>query len=116
LLHTYVYNSIIEHNQFSYNVYKAFLKYLYTDVFDLSHLSLEETFGEFKWDSAKMNYYNSRLMQWFVTELLKLCDEYNKIELEKKCIEKIRVNITVSNVALYYAKAIENNAKVTYDL
>jgi len=41
----------------SYNilhVYKAFLKYLYTDVVD--HLSLEETFGEFKYN-AKINCY-----------------------------------------------------------
>jgi len=110
----HVYNSIIEHNQFSYNVYKTFLKYLYTDVID--HLPIEEELGEFILNNAKMNYYNSRLMQWFVTELLKLCDEYNETELEKKCIEKIRENITVSNIALYYAEAIENNAKVTYDL
>ncbi|XP_025262589.1 RCC1 and BTB domain-containing protein 1-like [Camponotus floridanus] len=78
--------SIIEHDQFSYNVYKAFLKYLYTDVVD--HLTLEEIF-----------------------ELLKLCDEYNETKLEEKCIEIIGENITVSNVAFCYAKAIENNVK-----
>ncbi|XP_025262596.1 RCC1 and BTB domain-containing protein 2 [Camponotus floridanus] len=78
--------SIIEHDQFSYNVYKAFLKYLYTDMVD--YLTLEESF-----------------------ELLELCDEYNETKLEEKCIEIISENITVSNVALCYAKAIENNVK-----
>lgn len=78
--------SMIEHDQFSYNVYKAFLKYLYTDVID--PLPLEEIF-----------------------ELLKLCDAYNEIELGRKCIQIIGENITVSNVALCYAKAIENNVK-----
>jgi len=93
-------------------VYKTFLKYLYTDVID--HLPLEESFGEFKLNSAKMNhYYNSRLMQWFVTELLMLCDEYNETELERKCIQMISENVTVSNVAFTYVKAIEYNAKVT---
>ncbi|GAB1867664.1 RCC1 and BTB domain-containing protein 1-like isoform X1 [Camponotus japonicus] len=78
--------NIIEHKQFSYNVYKTFLKYLYTDVID--HLPLEESF-----------------------ELLMLCDEYNETELERKCIQMISENVTVSNVALNYAKAIEHNAK-----
>lgn len=36
-------NSVIEHDQFSYIVYKAFLKYLYTDVIDLP---VEKALGE----------------------------------------------------------------------
>lgn len=37
---------VIMQTQFSYNVYKTFLKYLYTDVVD--YLSLEDILGEFK--------------------------------------------------------------------
>ncbi|GAB1867665.1 RCC1 and BTB domain-containing protein 1-like isoform X1 [Camponotus japonicus] len=78
--------TILVLKEFSYNVYKAFLKYLYTDVVD--HLSLEETF-----------------------ELLKLCDEYNETDLKRKCIQIIKKSTNVSNVALYYTKAIKCNAK-----
>lgn len=38
-------DSIIEHDQFSYVVYKAFLKYLYTDMIDLP---AEKALGKFK--------------------------------------------------------------------
>lgn len=37
-------NSIIKHQQYSYLVYKAFLKYLYTGTIDLS--SLDDELGE----------------------------------------------------------------------
>lgn len=52
MLHTYVDISIIEHEQFSYNVYKTFMKYLYTDVVD--QLLKEETLGEFKYSKNEL--------------------------------------------------------------
>lgn len=38
-------SAVLVHNRFSYNVYKAFLKYLYTDIIDLP---LDEILGKFE--------------------------------------------------------------------
>jgi len=52
-------------------------------------------------------------MQWFVTELLKLCDKYSEKDVAKKYVEVIKENLNVSNVALCFAIATERNAEVT---
>ncbi|KMQ90699.1 rcc1 and btb domain-containing protein 1 [Lasius niger] len=72
-------------DKFSYIVYKAFLKYLYTGTVDLP--------------SEK------------VLELMKLADEYCETNLKRECGRIIKQAITVSNVAFFYNKAIECNAK-----
>ncbi|KMQ87960.1 rcc1 and btb domain-containing protein 1 [Lasius niger] len=72
-------------DKFSYIVYKAFLKYLYTGTVDLP--------------SKK------------VLELMKLADEYCETNLKEECDYIIKQAITMSNVAFFYYKAIECNAK-----
>ncbi|KMQ89857.1 rcc1 and btb domain-containing protein 1 [Lasius niger] len=72
-------------DKFSYVVYKAFLKYLYTGIVDLS---LEK-----------------------VLELMKLADEYCETNLKRECDQLIKQAITASNVVFFYSKAIECNAK-----
>ncbi|KZC13853.1 RCC1 and BTB domain-containing protein 1 [Dufourea novaeangliae] len=71
---------VIKHELFSYDTYRAFLKYLYTDDFDLP---LENTL-----------------------ELLKLADAYNLDQLKSHCTQVIIGNITVENVLSLYTKAI----------
>ncbi|KAG5338370.1 RCBT1 protein, partial [Acromyrmex charruanus] len=75
--------SIIKPGQFSYVVYKAFLKYLYTGVIDLP---IEKT-----------------------SELLDLAEEYCESNLKQHCIHMIKQGITVSNVAHFYAIAMKCN-------
>ncbi|KYM82798.1 RCC1 and BTB domain-containing protein 1 [Atta colombica] len=75
--------STIKPVQFSYVVYKAFLKYLYTDVIDLP---IEKT-----------------------SELLDLAEEYCESNLKQYCIHMIKQGITVSNVAHFYAIAVKCN-------
>ncbi|XP_025261726.1 RCC1 and BTB domain-containing protein 1-like isoform X1 [Camponotus floridanus] len=72
-------------DKFSYIVYKAFLKYLYTGKIDLP---AEKTL-----------------------ELMKLADLYNETNLKKNCSQIIKQAITVSNVAFFYNEAIKYNAK-----
>ncbi|KYM89097.1 RCC1 and BTB domain-containing protein 1 [Atta colombica] len=69
--------NVIEHDQFSYVVYKAFLKYLYTDVIDLSQ---ENTL-----------------------ELLALANAYCENNLKKYCIQMIKQRIMISNAAFLYS-------------
>ncbi|KAM0728094.1 RCC1 and BTB domain-containing protein 1 [Formica fusca] len=77
--------SIIEHDQFTYVVYKAFLKYLYTDMIDLP--------------AEK------------ALELLHLANAYCENNLKRHCIQMIKQGITISNAAYLYSVAIEYNAK-----
>ncbi|KMQ94954.1 rcc1 and btb domain-containing protein 1 [Lasius niger] len=72
-------------NKFSYIVYKAFLKYLYTGKVDLPSEN--------------------------ALELMKLADEYRETNLKRECGRIIEQAITASNVAFFYSKAIECNAK-----
>ncbi|KMQ82992.1 rcc1 and btb domain-containing protein 1, partial [Lasius niger] len=74
-------------DKFSYIVYKAFLKYLYTGTVDLP--------------SEK------------ALDLMQLADEYYETNLKRECDQIIRKAITASNVAFFYNKAIECNAKVS---
>ncbi|XP_012230297.1 RCC1 and BTB domain-containing protein 1 [Linepithema humile] len=77
--------SVIEHDQFSYVVYKAFLKYLYTGVIDLP--------------AEK------------ALELLDLANVYCESNLKRRCIQMIKQGITIANVAFLYSTAIEYNAE-----
>ncbi|CAL1678628.1 unnamed protein product [Lasius platythorax] len=72
-------------NKFSYIVYKAFLKYLYTGTVDIP---LENA-----------------------SELMKLADECCETNLKRECGRIIEQAITTSNVALFYSKAVECTAK-----
>ncbi|XP_066581210.1 RCC1 and BTB domain-containing protein 1-like isoform X2 [Prorops nasuta] len=73
---------IIKHDDYSYEVYKAFLKYLYTDKVDLSPEN--------------------------ALELLNLANAYIEPQLKRRCVEVIKQGITISNVALLYSTAIES--------
>ncbi|XP_060815883.1 uncharacterized protein LOC132907131 [Bombus pascuorum] len=77
--------SIIEHEQFSYDVYKTFLKYLYTNEVDLS--------------------------QENALELLDLANVYSENQLKRHCIQMINRKITVTNVAYLYSISIQYSAK-----
>ncbi|EFN60480.1 RCC1 and BTB domain-containing protein 1 [Camponotus floridanus] len=72
-------------DKFSYVVYKAFLKYLYSGTIDLP---LDNAF-----------------------ELMELADMYCETNLKKNCSQIIKQTITVSNVGFFYNKAIEYDAK-----
>ncbi|KMQ85488.1 rcc1 and btb domain-containing protein 1 [Lasius niger] len=72
-------------DKFSYIVYKAFLKYLYTGTVDLPSEQ--------------------------ILELMKLADEYCETNLKRECGQRIKQAITSSNVAFFYGKAIGCNAK-----
>ncbi|EFN71672.1 RCC1 and BTB domain-containing protein 1 [Camponotus floridanus] len=71
--------------KFSYVVYKAFLKYLYSGIIDLP---LENTL-----------------------ELMELANVYCETNLKKDCSQIIKQTITVSNVKFLYNKAMAYNAK-----
>ncbi|KMQ82416.1 rcc1 and btb domain-containing protein 1 [Lasius niger] len=72
---------------FSYIVYKAFLKYLYTGTVDLPSEN--------------------------ALELMELAHTYCETNLKRECGRIIEQAITASNVAFFYSKAIECNAKVS---
>ncbi|XP_014471626.1 PREDICTED: RCC1 and BTB domain-containing protein 1-like isoform X3 [Dinoponera quadriceps] len=77
--------SVIEHDTFSYIVYKAYLNYLYTGDVDLPPEN--------------------------ALELLNLANLYIEKSLMRRCIQMIKHGITVLNVASLYSTAIEYNAK-----
>ncbi|XP_015440518.1 PREDICTED: RCC1 and BTB domain-containing protein 1-like [Dufourea novaeangliae] len=73
--------SVIEYCEFSYDVYRAFLRYLYTDEVDLPAES--------------------------ALELLNLANVYSVDHLKRRCIKIIEKGITVENVLVLCNKAIE---------
>ncbi|OAD52202.1 RCC1 and BTB domain-containing protein 1 [Eufriesea mexicana] len=77
--------SVVEHKQFSYKVFKTFLEYLYTNEIDLP---LEN-----------------------VLELLELSTVYFENRLKKCCIRIIIKGITVVNVSKWYGISIKYNDK-----
>ncbi|KAI4497020.1 hypothetical protein M0802_007766 [Mischocyttarus mexicanus] len=77
--------SIIQHDQFSHDVYKSFLKYLYTDEVDLPPEN--------------------------ALELLNLANVYCEVQLKRRCVQIIKRGITVLNVAFLYSTAIEYNTE-----
>ncbi|XP_054004464.1 RCC1 and BTB domain-containing protein 1-like isoform X2 [Hylaeus anthracinus] len=77
--------SVIEHDQFSYDVYRNFLKYLYTDEIELD---VENGL-----------------------ELLDLANAYSESHLKRRCIQMIKKEITVTNVIPVYSRSIKYDTK-----
>lgn len=75
---------VIEITQYTYNVYKAFLKYLYTDIVELPP---EDAIG-----------------------LLDLANSYCELGLKKECEQIIKQGIGIENAAMLYAAAIKYEA------
>ncbi|XP_012231280.1 RCC1 and BTB domain-containing protein 1-like isoform X2 [Linepithema humile] len=75
--------NVLKLDMFSYNVYEAFFKYLYTSEIEIPP-------GE-------------------AFELLILADMYDEMDLETALFPKILKEVTISNVALFYSKAIGYN-------
>ncbi|KAK0179955.1 hypothetical protein PV327_005649 [Microctonus hyperodae] len=81
--------SVIVHDEFSHDVYKSFLKYLYTDEVDLPPEN--------------------------ALELLYLANAYFETQLKRKCVQMIKRGITINNVAFLYKTAIEYSSKELED-
>jgi RCC1 and BTB domain-containing protein len=79
----------IEIIDYSYDVYYAFLKYIYTDSVDAKP---EE-----------------------VIELLDLANSYLEEDLKHKCIEIIKNGVTINNVCSLYSLAIKYESKELED-
>jgi RCC1 and BTB domain-containing protein len=75
--------NFIEITEYSYDVYYAFLKYLYTDCIEI------------KTEKAM--------------DLLVLANDYKEKELKLKCVDIIKTNITLENVCSLYCALINNN-------
>ncbi|XP_018392145.1 PREDICTED: RCC1 and BTB domain-containing protein 1-like [Cyphomyrmex costatus] len=82
--------NVIKHDQFSYAVYKAFLKYLYIDAIDLP---IEE-----------------------VSDLLDLAESYCEKSLKHSCIQMIKQGITASNVEYFHGIALKYALEELKDL
>ncbi|KYN16306.1 RCC1 and BTB domain-containing protein 1 [Trachymyrmex cornetzi] len=79
---------VIKYGDYSYDVYRNFFRFLYTGC---------------------VFYTCSKEM----TELLKLSDQYCEINLEEKCIKKLKKNMNSSNVSYIKEIAIKYNKRVT---
>ncbi|GFG32082.1 hypothetical protein Cfor_08566 [Coptotermes formosanus] len=77
--------SVLEMDQFSYQVYRAFLQYLYTDEVNLPPES--------------------------ALELLDLANAYCETQLKRRCEQIIKQGITVENAVVLYSTAIAYEAK-----
>jgi RCC1 and BTB domain-containing protein len=73
----------IEIKEYSYDVYYAFLKYIYTDCVELTPEK--------------------------AIDLLILANDYKEEELKLKCVEIIENNITIENVCFLYSASIKCN-------
>ncbi|XP_017879431.1 RCC1 and BTB domain-containing protein 1-like, partial [Ceratina calcarata] len=78
--------SVIKHEQYSYDVYKSFLKYLYTN--EVADLPQEDAL-----------------------ELSILAEAYSEDLLKRRCLQMIRNKITVENVLLFYDASMKHNFK-----
>ncbi|CAK9828726.1 RCC1 and BTB domain-containing protein 1 [Anthophora retusa] len=76
--------SVIQHEQFSYNTYKIFLKYLYTDEIDTPN---------------------------DIEELTNLADAYLDSQLKRRCVQLMKKSLTIADVASFYSLSIKFNAK-----
>jgi RCC1 and BTB domain-containing protein len=76
-------NSVIEITEYSYDVYYAFLKYLYTD-------------------SIKIKVEKAM-------DLLVLANDYKEEELKLKCVDIIKNNITLENICSLYCSSVKYN-------
>ncbi|XP_020282206.1 RCC1 and BTB domain-containing protein 1-like [Pseudomyrmex gracilis] len=75
--------NVMNHDQFSYNVYKSFLKYLYTGKIDLS---LKER-----------------------VDLCALADSYLETKLKNKCIQMLKEEVTLETAVSLYNAAVKYN-------
>ncbi|CAK9815309.1 RCC1 and BTB domain-containing protein 1 [Anthophora plagiata] len=76
--------NVIEHEQFSYNTYKIFLKYLYTDEIDTPN---------------------------DIGELTVLADAYLDNQLKRRCVQLMKKSLTITDVAYFYSLSIQYNVK-----
>ncbi len=76
-------DNIIEITEYSYDVYYAFLKYLYTDFIDIKSVK--------------------------AMDLLNLANNYREEELKLKCVDIIKNDITLENVCSLYCSSIKYN-------
>jgi RCC1 and BTB domain-containing protein len=76
-------DNVIEITEYSYDVYYAFLKYLYTDCIDI------------KPEKAM--------------DLLVLANDYKEEELKLKCVHIIKNNITLENICSLYCSSVKYN-------
>jgi len=74
-------DNVIEITEYSYDVYYAFLKYIYTDFIDI------------KTEKA--------------LDLLVLANNHNEECLKKDCIQFIKSGLTVENVCYFYCDSIK---------
>lgn len=113
ILITRVPSSVIEHNEFSYTVFKAFLKYLYTDVVSLP---LEEAVGKLNmWISTHCFLFIKKKKYLFLpAELLRLADVYCEENLKQHCIRIIKQKVCIENLHFLYDIALQYNAKVSW--
>jgi len=93
-------------DKFSYIVYKAFLKYLYTGTIDLPS---ENALGNWNCKRKLPQTYNSETE--LTLQLIELADMYCETNLKKDYSQIIKQAITVSNITFFYNKVIEHNAK-----
>jgi len=84
-------SDIIEIKEFSYNVYYAFIKYLYYDCVELE--DIEE-----------------------VIDLLDLANSYFEEDLKLKCVEIVENRITVEDVCILYSASIKFNCPELEDI
>ncbi|CAK9798777.1 RCC1 and BTB domain-containing protein 1 [Anthophora quadrimaculata] len=97
--------SVIEHEQFSYNTYKIFLKYLYTDEIDTPN------------DIEGKYYYLLHCRESIIykvllfIELTNLADAYLDSQLKRRCVQLMKKSLTITDVALFYSLSIKFNAK-----
>jgi RCC1 and BTB domain-containing protein len=76
-------DNVIDITEYSYEVYYAFLKYLYVDSIDI------------KPEKAM--------------DLLVLANDYKEEELKLKCVDIIKNNITLENICSLYCSSVKYN-------
>ena len=95
---------------FSYEVFNAFIVYLYTDEI---HIKLEHVEGEtLLLFSFSLGNYHSLVLNKILAGLLDLSEQYNECALKVKLENLIRTELTTDNVAKFFSIADKFNAKV----
>ncbi|XP_065334397.1 RCC1 and BTB domain-containing protein 1-like [Cloeon dipterum] len=125
-------------NDFSYDAYYAFFKYLYTNEVDATPEVAIELFvlADFYLDSSLRKACEDFLVNFIDKEnaavihehavrlnakglaercLLQVADMHLMPGLQAKCVQLIKLGVTVTNAALIYANAVHNNAKELED-
>lgn len=96
-----------------FNVFRAFLQYLYTDKIDLP---AEEAVGKKGMIGIELLEHVQDICSIFFVfiriDLLKLANYYCEVKLRNQCEVLIKQSITIENAARLYSSAIQYNAKV----